>query len=427
MTTPHITFDHVWKKFQKRPRHDSVRDLIPSLVKGAMGRAPVDSNDQQVFWALKDVSFTVDTGATLGLMGPNGAGKSTILKLLTKLMKPTRGVASLTGRVGALLELTAGFHPDLSGRENVFMQGAIMGMKRAEILRKFDELVEFSGLADFIDTPVKHYSSGMHARLGFSIAAHMDPEVLLIDEVLSVGDLAFQKRSMDKIEQLAGRGMPVIVVSHQLERLMVLCTKAILLDKGEVIEAGTPSDCVDAYVRRQAFSEADSGGCLLRLESLVPISAEIVTTGSFAALELRGVIPDGYQPNTEEIILRARALETGQILFAIGKETFAPLLPPRGPFAIEVELQMNVQAGLYLIESQVRSQTRTQYVGAGPQTHIRVTSGQPFYGLIQMNARVAPGRLEPLEPSQHRRPGLHRDAVLEGAAQTRDHVVRRQE
>jgi lipopolysaccharide transport system ATP-binding protein len=424
-SSPHVTFDHVSKKFRRIPRHDSFRDLIPALVRRAWSGMPAETS-QAEFWALKDVSFVIECGSALGIMGPNGAGKSTILKLLTKLLRPTSGHCGVTGRVGALIELTAGFHPELTGRENVYFQGAVMGMKRADIARKFDEIVEFSGIPEFIDSPVKHYSSGMHARLGFAIAAYMDPEVLLIDEVLSVGDLAFQKRSMDKIEELARRGMPVIIVSHQLQRLVTLCTKAILLDRGEVIEAGSPAACVDAYVRRQAFSESDTTGCTMRLDALERIGPDVVATGAYAAVVLRGTIPDDYIPDTEEIILRVRSLESGQILFAIGKESLMPMLPARGPFAIEAELQMNVQPGLYLIESQIRRQTSTQYVGAGPQTHVRVKEGARFYGLIQMNARVtAPS--EALEPAEHRRPGGRRQAALETAAQARDEGVRRHE
>ncbi len=358
--TARISFEHVSKKFQKQYTYDSLRDLIPALVTRALASAPRHENNQNEFWALKNVSFAVENGEALGIMGPNGAGKSTILKLLTRILKPTSGRCAISGRVGALIELTAGFHEDLSGRENVFLQGALMGMKRAEIARKFDEVVEFSGIPDFIDAPVKNYSSGMHARLGFAIAAHMNPDVLLIDEILSVGDLAFQKRAMDRIEQLARRGMPVIIVSHQLERLAALCTKAILLDRGEIVKAGSPGDCIETYVQQQAFTEDGASGCALRLESLVRTSPEVVITGHRAVVVLRGVVPEDYQTGSEEVILRIRSLESGQILFAIGKERFATLLPAGGPFAIEAELQMNVQPGVYLIESQVRSQTRTQ-------------------------------------------------------------------
>src|SRR5262245_61753890 len=179
-----VTFDSVWKKFKRGEQHDSLRDLIPTTIAAMLGRERKDGLGKQEFWALRDVSFEINAGEAVGIVGPNGAGKSTALKLLTRILKPTRGRCDVRGRVGALIEVASGFHPDLTGRENVFLQGAIMGMKQAEIARKFTEIVEFAGITEFIDTPVKRYSSGMNARLGFAIAAHLDPDVLLIDEVL---------------------------------------------------------------------------------------------------------------------------------------------------------------------------------------------------------------------------------------------------
>src|SRR5213082_2142763 len=194
-----VVFEGIWKKFRRGERHDSLRDLVPALARGlARRRRPLDLAEQE-FWAVRDVSFEVGAGEALGIIGPNGAGKSTILKLLTKILRPTRGRVEMRGRVGALIEVAAGFHPDLTGRENVFLQGAVMGMKRAEIQMRFDEIVDFAGVSEFIDTPVKRYSSGMNARLGFSIAAHLMPDVLIIDEVLSVGDMAFQERCFERM------------------------------------------------------------------------------------------------------------------------------------------------------------------------------------------------------------------------------------
>ena len=190
-SAPAVVFEAIWKKFQRGERHDSLRDLIPALVRRAW-RSP-DALEAQEFWAIRDMSFLVHPGEALGIVGSNGAGKSTILKLLTKILRPTRGRCRVTGRIGALIEVASSFSGDLTGRENVFLQGAIMGMTRQETARRFDEIVEFAEVGPFIDTPVKRYSNGMNARLGFSIAAHLDPDVLIIDEVLSVGDLAFQE------------------------------------------------------------------------------------------------------------------------------------------------------------------------------------------------------------------------------------------
>ncbi len=246
---PAIVFDRVWKKFRRGERHDSLRDLIPSIARRWIRRrkpAPERLEDQE-FWALSNVSFDVGPGQALGIVGPNGAGKSTVLKLLTRILKPTRGRCEVRGRVGALIELAAGFHPDLTGRENIFLQGAIMGMRRAEIARKFSEIVEFSGLADFIDTQVKRYSSGMNARLGFSIAAHLDPDVLLIDEVLAVGDLGFQQRCHERLAGFRRAGIAIAFVSHNLQAVAQLCDRALLLTPGAGPRLGEVHDVLSAY------------------------------------------------------------------------------------------------------------------------------------------------------------------------------------
>jgi len=252
-----VTFDHVFKKFRRGERHDSLRDLIPSAVRRVIRRQPPVDLGSEEFWAVRDVSFTVGVGEALGIIGPNGAGKSTVLKLLTRILKPTRGHCELRGRVGALIEVAAGFHPDLTGRENVFLQGAIMGMKQAQIARSFDQIVEFAGVADFIDTPVKRYSSGMNARLGFSIAAHLDPDVLIIDEVLSVGDARFQERCLERMRELRARGIPLVFVSHNLLAVLELCTRAILIDRGRVRFDGTPNATVQEYRRARPVHDGD--------------------------------------------------------------------------------------------------------------------------------------------------------------------------
>ncbi len=243
-----IVFDGVWKKFRRGEHHDSLRDLLPSLAARAFRRRTAELSEVE-FWAVRDVSFEVRPGEALGIIGHNGAGKSTVLKLLTKILKPTRGRCEVRGRVGALIEVAAGFHPDLTGRENVYLQGAIVGMKRAEITRKFDQIVEFSGVGDFIDTPVKRFSSGMNARLGFAIAANLDPDVLIIDEVLSVGDATFQARCMTRMRELIKRGVPVVFVSHNLPAVLELCTSAILLGHGAELFRGRPADVVQQYRR----------------------------------------------------------------------------------------------------------------------------------------------------------------------------------
>ena len=196
-----IEFINVSKKFKKGEKFDSLRDFIPSLIKGNFGKNGKNGNlKDQEFWAVKDVSFQLKKGEALGIIGPNGAGKSTILKMLSRIYKPTSGEIKINGKLSALLEVGAGFHPDLTGRENIYLSAAIIGMKKKEIESKIDSIIEFSELEDFIDTPVKKYSSGMYVRLGFSISAHMDPEILLLDEVLAVGDFSFQKKCLHRIQ-----------------------------------------------------------------------------------------------------------------------------------------------------------------------------------------------------------------------------------
>lgn len=203
---------------------------------------------KHTIWALRDVSFSVDDGETVGLIGHNGAGKSTLLKILSRITKPTRGQASIRGRVGSLLEVGTGFHNELTGRENIYMNGAILGMKAAEINRKFDEIVAFSEIEEFLDTPVKHYSSGMYMRLAFSVAAHLDPEVLIVDEVLAVGDVNFQRKCLRKMREAGESGRTVIFVSHDMAAITRLCKRAIALAHGSIVSDGPSVDVVRDYV-----------------------------------------------------------------------------------------------------------------------------------------------------------------------------------
>ena len=204
---------------------------------------------REEIWALRDVSFEVQEGEVLGLIGHNGAGKSTVLKLLTRITSPTTGRAEIRGRVGSLLEVGTGFHPELTGRENVFLNGAVLGMRRREVQRKFDDIVEFSGIGRFLDTPVKRYSSGMYVRLAFSVAAHLEPEVLLVDEVLAVGDAEFQRRCLGRMEDIGESGRTVLFVSHNMQAMTQLCDRAILLDRGSIVADGPSSEVVAGYLQ----------------------------------------------------------------------------------------------------------------------------------------------------------------------------------
>ena len=255
---PAVVFDNVSKKFRRGERHDSFRDFIPALVRRAFAPRPADALTDQEFWALRDVSFTVQPGEGLAIIGPNGAGKSTTLKLLSRILKPTLGSCGVRGRVGALIEVAAGFHPELTGRENAFLQGAIMGMKREEIVKHLDEIVEFAGLEQFMDTPVKRYSSGMNARLGFSIAVHLNPDVLIIDEILSVGDMQFQQKCIQRMMEFKARGTAIVFVSHNLQAVAAYFDRAVLLDRGEARFVGNAGEAVALYTGGMARKGPDA-------------------------------------------------------------------------------------------------------------------------------------------------------------------------
>ncbi len=215
------------------------------------------SDEKRLLWALRDVSFSVHEGETLGLIGHNGAGKSTLLKILSRITKPTSGTATISGRVGSLLEVGTGFHSELSGRENIFLNGAILGMKRAEIEKKFDEIVAFSEIEAFLDTPVKHYSTGMYMRLAFSVAAHLDPEVLIVDEVLAVGDVGFQRKCLRKMREVGESGRTVIFVSHDMQSITRLCRRVIWLKDGAVKSDGEAKHVVGEYLHEQSQTGAE--------------------------------------------------------------------------------------------------------------------------------------------------------------------------
>jgi lipopolysaccharide transport system ATP-binding protein len=268
MSKPIIQVEDISKKYllghQVSPeRYQSLRDALSKSVRSAVmsargmvsGRQMIHGDEVEEFWALKDVSFEVKEGEVLGVIGRNGAGKSTLLKLLSRITEPTQGKVTLRGRVASLLEVGTGFHPELSGRENIYLNGAILGMSRAEIRTKFDEIVDFAEVEKFLDTPVKRYSSGMYVRLAFAVAAHLEPEVLIIDEVLAVGDLVFQKKCIGKMKNVAKSGRTVIFVSHNMQTVRGLTDRAILLAGGRLIENGASHDVVEKFLSNQAPGE----------------------------------------------------------------------------------------------------------------------------------------------------------------------------
>ena len=255
-----LAMENVSKKFRRGEIYDSLRDLVPAMLGKLRGRTRPAALGGNEFWALRDVSFEVRRGEALGIVGSNGAGKSTILKLLSGIMRPTSGAITVRGRLSALIEVGAGFHPDLTGRENIYLNGTILGMRKEEIRRKFDDIVDFAGLEAFIDTPVKRYSSGMYARLGFSVAAHVEPDLLIVDEVLSVGDYLFQQKCIDRMSQILRGGTTVLFVSHNLHAVTELCHRSILLEKGRLIASGPTDEVVRHYIGRAQQQRSDEGG-----------------------------------------------------------------------------------------------------------------------------------------------------------------------
>lgn len=229
-------------------RHDTLRDQLVDGLRSLLLRNGRSHRHSDIFWALKDISLEIKQGEVVGIIGRNGAGKSTLLKILSRITEPTAGFAEIHGRVSSLLEVGTGFHPELTGRENIYLNGAIMGMKKAEIVRKFDEIVAFAEVEKFIDTPVKRYSSGMYVRLAFAVAAHLEPEIMLVDEVLAVGDTAFQRKCLGKMGDVAKEGMTVLFVSHNMAAMQGLCSKCFLLSSGQLVAEGSSQTVVEQYL-----------------------------------------------------------------------------------------------------------------------------------------------------------------------------------
>ncbi|MGH9942234.1 MAG: ABC transporter ATP-binding protein [Pyrinomonadaceae bacterium] len=251
---PIVKIENVSKRYRVgglHPGYLTFRDMLGSVLGAPWRRLRQGSeeDDRQTLWALKDINLEVRPGELVGIIGHNGAGKSTLLKIMSRITKPATGRVEMYGRVGSLLEVGTGFHPELTGRENVFLSGAILGMSRAEIARKFDEIVAFSEIERFIDTPVKRYSSGMYVRLAFSVAAHLEPEILIMDEVLAVGDAAFQQKCLDKLHEIRQQGRTIFFVSHNMPAITRLCRRAILLERGRITSDGVPQQVVNDYLR----------------------------------------------------------------------------------------------------------------------------------------------------------------------------------
>jgi lipopolysaccharide transport system ATP-binding protein len=388
-------FDNVWKKFRRGERHDSLRDLIPSFTKKMFGRArssDLESTDE--FWAVKGLSFEMERGEALGIIGPNGAGKSTTLKLLTRILRPTRGSCRLNGRVGALIEVAAGFHPDLTGRENIYLQGAVMGMKRAEIATKLDEIIEFAGVADFIDTQVKRYSSGMNARLGFAIAAHLDPDVLVIDEVLSVGDIAFQQRCVERMERFKKDGVTIIFVSHNLQAVATLCNRALYL-KREVRSLGPVSQALVAYLADVSAIEQPAAGAVeitsAALTGFDPRDATTVAAGASLNLRVNYAVRKDASDVTLGFILYRSAdqLIVYEGNYLVGDVLGSSDLRAGTEFGVDFGFVANVTRGQYHIECYALHNPTHEYISRlSPAAMVTVMEQRTCRGVADVNLRA---------------------------------------
>ena len=317
------------------------------------------SEDPTEFWALRDINFEIKKGDAVGIIGRNGAGKSTLLKILSRITEPTTGRVTINGRVASLLEVGTGFHPELTGRENIFMNGAILGMKQAEIKRKFDEIVEFSGIEKFIDTPVKHYSSGMYVRLAFAVAAHLEPEILVVDEVLAVGDAEFQKKCLGKMEDVAkNQGRTVLFVSHQLGMVRTLCNKGILLKSGKIAFEGSSSDAIDNYLHS---SSSDTSVSSVHFPIIPQKDAQILSATLFNREGIQATSFDVFDEIFLEVEYVVRRELTGSALyidverngFVLFRSFDTDLNPAllrkreKGKYKTKVRLHYPLKAGVY--------------------------------------------------------------------------------
>lgn len=371
MTQPSICVRQVSKRFRRGAQFDSLRDLVAHrFIPGGRRRTPRES-----FWAVHDVNFDVPDGEAFGIIGPNGAGKSTMLKLLAGILRPNRGEIHVRGRVSALIELGAGFHGDLTGRENVYLNACILGMTRRETRRKFDAIVDFAGIGEFLDTPVKRYSSGMHARLGFAIAAHVDPQVLLVDEVLSVGDRVFRSKCMDAMRRFQKDGVAIVFVSHDLGAVQRFCDRAMVLRSGQAIYCGDVAGAIGRYYEAcgdtmTLRTEAGVGAAEIRRVRLTNAAGQAVSTvspGDCVRFEFDVV----YKVDMEHPSVGLSVIRTDDHLVAF--ETSSTRLgfcaPPARAGdcqAVRYEFQMNVLPGEYAVGLHVRERDALCYAVEDP-------------------------------------------------------------
>lgn len=389
-----LRMEHVYKKFRKGETFNSLRDLIPALTGRMFRQQELSENDEREFWALRDVSFEVKRGEALGIIGHNGAGKSTILKILSRIMKPTKGQLVVNGRLSALIEVSAGFHPDLTGRENIYLNGTILGMTKSEIESKFEQIVAFSGLDEFIDTPVKRYSSGMYARLGFSVAAHVDPDVLIVDEVLSVGDYVFQRKCMERMREVIKGGATVLFVSHNLKSVAEFCQRSLLLEHGQMVAIGPTQGIISSYLNRSRSEHLKAAE-----SKSVEISRVIVRNSTGECLRFHS----GEKAWIDvELTARERSNKLSVSLY-VTDEQYQSIFDTsterlgHGNFTLEagevftctLELQINLANGIFHPSVLVyRYDTQTEYDRWAPATTIYVSSDEDVRGAAHLFPKV---------------------------------------
>ncbi len=352
---PAIQVTSVSKRFRRGQRRLAARRAL-SRLRCSSPTATARPSDE--FWALRDVSFDVHPGEALGIIGPNGAGKSTLLKLLAGIMRPTAGTIALHGRVSALIELGAGFHPDLTGRENIYLNGSILGMSRAETRRKFDDIVDFAGIADFLDTPIKRYSTGMHARLGFSVAVHADPQILLVDEVLSVGDRAFRAQCMERMRGFLLRGVTIVFVSHNLGAVINFCRRAMLLHRGNNRFLGPAVEAVARYqdsLTSAGLGSTTSDGAEAQTPRLILLRADgrparTFRPGEEAIIEIEARA-DAAQPSLAGSISILRTSDRLSVFETALPRQTSRAAGAQGPAArpIRLHLRLNLLPGDYCV------------------------------------------------------------------------------
>jgi lipopolysaccharide transport system ATP-binding protein len=390
MSETAIEFKNVWKKFKKGEKFDTLRDLIPAMAKRLFSGSRRGELQEKEFWALKDVSFQLKQGEALGIIGPNGAGKSTALKLITGILRPNNGSIKVNGRLSALIEVAAGFHPDLTGRENIYLNGTILGMARKEIDNKFEEIVEFSGLEEFIDTPVKRYSSGMYARLGFSIAAHVDPEILLVDEVLSVGDLAFQRKCIETMLGFKDKGTTIIFVSHNLQAVSSLCGRCLTLNNGKVLYDGTTGEGIKCYYDAMSSIGATGPISIKNIRCLGENGDERVDFKSGATITLSMSI-DSKEEYSRVGVGVYISSPAGLSIFntntaRLNSETFT--LKPYLQLKVTCHLRMNLSPGLYLLGVHLFDYGRYKDIFMGNISNIVITEDKTFGGIANLEPRI---------------------------------------